>query len=194
MPDSTGQKALPFIDDVYNKPKKLIRLYLPLPATRMPNNPDENYLHKRIKDLFPKAPESFWKYQEGFLEGAVALELDYIDTYIECDSRHYEARISWQFDSITDTDAVFPESLGSLIINLEDIYEVESQTGFANLYSQPKTGAGSTILSRLPNGTVLINLGSIDDQLFYGQVIGQDKNKPVLKGYIQKKQVVVSMP
>ena len=194
VPDSVGQKTLPFIDDVYNKPKKLIRLYLPLPPTRMPNNPDENYLHKRIKDLFPDAPENFWKYQEGFLEGAVALEFDSLDTFIECDSRHYEARISWQFDSITDTDAVFPESLGSLSINLEDIYEVGSETGFANLYSHHQIGAGSTILSRLPSGAVLINLGSVDDQWFYGQVIDHDKQKPVLKGFIQKSQVIPYLP
>ena len=194
VPDSAGQNALPFINDTYNKPKKLIRLYFPLPPLPDPAHPDENYLHKRIKDLFLQTPENFWKYQEGFLEGAVALEFDYFDTFIECDSRHYEGRISWRFNPIADTDAVFPKSLGSLSINLEDTYEIQSQTGFANLYSQPKMNAGSTILSKLANGALLVNLGSIDDQWFYIQAIDQDKNKSVLKGYIQKNQVTPYSP
>ncbi len=194
VPDAAGQKKLPYLKDVYNKPNKLIRLSLPLPPIPTLDNPDENYLHERIKDLFPQAPENFWKYQEGFIEEAVALEFDYTNIFIECDRRLYEARISWRFHSVTDTDAVFPESLGGLSINLEDGYEVQSKTGFANLYSQPRINTDSIILSRLPNGAVLINLGSVNDQWFYGQLVDYDKRKPVLKGYIQKSQVTPHSP
>ncbi|WP_434777066.1 hypothetical protein [Neisseria sp. Ec49-e6-T10] len=145
-----------------------------------------NRLNKENKQFvqvfFNHIPSNFFKYEEGVIKQPAIVILDEYTTYVECDSRYYEAKLV-SIEKLLKNDLPLVKKSGCSTQYAIDVYTTYAKDGFVNLRTEPKKC--SKVVMQLANDKLLEKIYT-SDNWFYVQLF----EKPEVKGYVHKSQVV----
>lgn len=146
-----------------------------------------NRLNKKnkqlVKSFFKYIPYDFIKYQEGIIEQPAVVVLDDYITYVECDSRYYEAKLI-RVEQLSQNDVPLVKKSGCPTQYSLDGYTTYSKDGFVNLRAEPKKE--SKVVMKLANDKVLEKIRT-SGNWFYVKLA----EKPEVRGYVHKSQVLM---
>jgi hypothetical protein len=137
---------------------------------------------KLVLQHFSHIPDNFFKYQEGVLKQPASVIIDRYQTYVECDSRSYTAKLV-SAEKIASNKA--PLALGSGC-NSEyslDMYITQSKDNYVNLRAQ--ANAKSDILRQMPNNESLEKISTSGNWLYVRLY-----QEPTITGYVHKSQII----
>ena len=135
-----------------------------------------------VKKYFNNIPNNFFKDEEGVLGREAVVTLDEYRTFVECDSRHFYAKLIAVEKIATNARLVGKEE-GCGKGFAVDLYTVKSKDGYTNLRSAPDKNA--KVLAKMPNDVTFEKIKTRGDWFYVEQT-----DKPKVKGYIHKSQVL----
>ncbi len=134
-----------------------------------------------VKKYFNNIPNNFFKYSEGVLEQEAEVTLDEYRTFVECDRRHFYAKLI-AIEKTVGNARLMGQEEGEAQGFAVDFYMVNSKDGYANL--RRTADKNGKILARIPNDVMFEKIKTEGDWFYV-----QQTDKPELKGYVHKSQV-----
>lgn len=173
FPEVTQVALLPSLitDDYETADKRMIVLS---------NSEEES--KKLVEQYFTGIPASFFGHEEGVLKQPVSAILEGYNTYIECDSRYYIARLV-SVEKIKKNNSVLVKSSGCGSEYAIDMYRTQSKDGYVNLRAKPN--AKSDVLRQMRNDETLEKINTSGNWLYVKLY-----QEPNIIGYVHKSQIV----
>ena len=173
FPEVTQVALLPSLiaDDYETADKRMIVL-----------SNSEKESKKLVEQYFTGIPANFFEHEEGVLKQPVSAVIEGYNTYVECDSRYYTARLV-AVEKITKNSSAPVKSSGCSSEYAIDMYSTQSKDGYVNLRAKPN--AKSDILRQMPNNEILEKINTSGNWLYVKLY-----QAPNITGYVHKSQIV----